>query len=105
MSSNELIQEIRDINLRYLLLAQHMLREDKDMAIVRLGISSECADLIANLSTAQVMSLASCSNMLTRFRFDDALILSILTNEAKSSSLSQFHMSILLAGQRAEAIS
>lgn len=104
MLENEMIQEIRDINLRYLLLAQHMLREDRSMAIVRLGISSDSADVLSNLSTAQVMKLAASHSMLTRFRFDDVVILGMLTNDHKAGALSQYHMSILLAGQDAEAI-
>ena len=104
MKTDELLQEIRDINLRYLLLAQYMLRDDKDAAIVRLGISADCADLLASLSTAQVMKLASTNSMLSRFRFDDVAILSMLTDETKSSALSKFHASILLSGQEPEFI-
>ena len=104
MKSDELLQEIRDINLRYILLAQYMLRDDRDAGMIRLGISSECADLIANLSTAQVMKLAATNSMLSRFRFDDVAILSMLTDETKSSTLSKFHASILLSGQEPELI-
>jgi flagellar transcriptional activator FlhD len=104
MSANDLMQEIRDINLNYIMLAQHMIRLDKDMAIFRLGISKEIADLLGNLSTAQVMKLAGGSMMLTRFRFDDALILSMLTHDSKPVGLAHSHAAILLAGQAVEEI-
>ena len=44
MSVNNMMQEIRDINLSYLMLAQHFIRTDKDEAVFRLGISLEIAD-------------------------------------------------------------
>ena len=40
MNSNDMIAEIRDANLGYLMLAQQMIRADKATAIFRLGISS-----------------------------------------------------------------
>jgi flagellar transcriptional activator FlhD len=104
MSGQELMQEIRDINLNYLMLAQHMIREDKDMAIYRLGISQEIAELLESLSMAQIMKLAGGSSMLTRFRFDDAVMLGMLTHENKANSMSQSHSAILLANQAVEAI-
>lgn len=104
MKTEELLQEVRDINLRYLLLAQYMLRDDKDAAIIRLGINLDCADLLMGLSTAQLMKLASGNSMLTRFRFDDVSLLALLTEESKPSALSKFHTAILLAGQEPELI-
>ena len=104
MKTEELLQEVRDINLRYLLLAQYMLRDDKDAAIIRLGVNQDCAELLMNLSTAQLMKLAGSNSMLTRFRFDDLSILGMLTEDSKPSSLSKFHAAILLAGQEPELI-
>ena len=39
MTNNDIIAEIRDANLGYLMLAQQMIRSDKATAIFRLGIS------------------------------------------------------------------
>ena len=41
MNTNDMIAEIRDANLGYLMLAQQMIRADKATAIFRLGISSD----------------------------------------------------------------
>ena len=46
MTTNDMIAEIREANLRYLMLAQQMIRSDKAAAIFRLGISGEIADLL-----------------------------------------------------------
>jgi flagellar transcriptional activator FlhD len=104
MISEELHQEIRDTNLSYLMLAQQMIREDKPAAICRLGVSQEIADLIGGLSNAQILKLASGSTLLTRLRFDDAAILSMLTHDAKEKSLSKAHTAILMASQALEDI-
>ena len=99
MGADNLMREIRDINLNDLILAQHMIREDMDMAIYRLGISQEIAVTINNLSSAQLMKLASSTSMITSFRFDDVMILEMLTNDKKSVPMSHAHSAILLANQ------
>ncbi|MEY3807928.1 MAG: flagellar transcriptional regulator FlhD [Pseudomonadota bacterium] len=98
------MQEIHDINLSYLMLAQQMIRDDKDVAVFRLGISQEIAEILGSLSTAQVMKLAGGPMMLTRFRFDDGAMLSMLTHDSKMQSMVHLHTSILLARQPVEEI-
>lgn len=99
-----MMEEIRDSNLRYLMLAQQMIRTDKATAIFRLGIEKEIADLIAGLSNAQILNLASSNTMLARFRFEDSTILGMLTNYNKDRALAKSHAAILMAGQPVEAI-
>ncbi len=100
---NDMIAEIRDANLNYLMLAQQMVRADKAIATFRLGISQSIADLIENLSNAQLLKLASSNMMLTRFRFDDGAILGMLTYN-KDAALGKSHAAILMATQPAEEI-
>ena len=104
MTANDMMAEIRDANLSYLMLAQQMIRADKASAIFRLGISKEIADLIENMSNAQILKLAASNMMLARFRFDDSAILMMLTNYNKDRALAQSHAAILMAGQPVEAI-
>lgn len=99
MNTDNLMREIRDINLNYLILAQFMIREDMDMAIYRLGVSQEIATTINNLSSAQLMKLASSASMIASFRFDDVMILEMLTHDKKSLPMSHAHSAILLANQ------
>ena len=75
MDTNDMMAEIRDANLSYLMLAQQMIRADKPTAIFRLGISGEIADLLEGLNNAQILKLAGTNMMLARFRFDDGAIL------------------------------
>ncbi len=99
MHTNDIVSEIRDANLSYLMLAQQMIRADKSTAIFRLGLSEPIASMLDGLSTAQVLKLAGSASMLTRFRFDDATILGMLTHDSKDRALAQSHAAILLAGQ------
>lgn len=102
--SNDYTSEIRDVNLSYLMLAQQMIRRDRAEAIFRLGISGEIADLIANMSNAQVLKMASCNVMLSRFRFDDATVLPTLLREKASAAGAPTHVSIIMASQVPETI-
>lgn len=104
MDANDVMSEIRDANLSYLMLAQQMIRSDKPTAIFRLGISKDIADLIEGLNNAQILKLSGSSMMLARFRFEDSAILGMLTNYNKDRVLAQSHAAILMAGQAVEEI-
>ena len=104
MKNDDLMAEIRDANLSYLMLAQQMIRADKTTAIFRLGISSDIADLLEKLSNAQIVRLAGTNMMLARFRFDDSAILGMLTTHHKDKGLSHSHAAILMAAQPIEEI-
>jgi flagellar transcriptional activator FlhD len=104
MTTNDMIVEIRDANLSYLMLAQQMIRADKASAVFRLGISSEIADLLEGMNNAQILKLASANMMLARFRFDDGNVLGMLTDYNKNRELAHSHAAILMAGQSVEEV-
>ena len=100
----QMMAEIRDANLNYLILAQQMIRTDKASAIYRLGVSKDIADMLDTLSNSQLINLSSSSVMLTRFRFDDATILEMLTHHNKGYAQAMAHSAILMAGQAVESV-
>jgi flagellar transcriptional activator FlhD len=104
MTEAEIMSEIKDANLNYLLLAQQLIRADKASAIFRLGISKDIADLLEGLSTLQLLKLCSTNMMLARFRFDDSTILGMLTNYTKDRSQAHLHTAVLMAGQNADEL-
>ena len=104
-ATSEMLNEIREVNLSYLLLAQRLLREDKPTGMFRMGISDPLADVLANLSLAQTVKLAASNQMLCRFRFDDHAVLSALADKGKSSAVAQAHSAILMASQPVEQLS
>ncbi|MDH4395095.1 MAG: flagellar transcriptional regulator FlhD [Limnobacter sp.] len=102
MTSTHLIEEIRDANLSYLLLAQQLIREDRAEAVVRLGISEGTAELLDQLTTAQVLKIASNNVMMCSLRFEDEQVWKLLSNEKKDPQVSGLHAAILMAGKAAE---
>lgn len=108
MTNEQLLTEIREANLTYLMLAQSLIRRDKAEALFRLGISEESADMISILSPAQVMKIASSSMLLCRFRVTDDVVWKLLTNHSVSKvdndATTTLHASILMAGRFAETM-
>jgi flagellar transcriptional activator FlhD len=87
MNTEQILSEIREANLSYLMLAQSLIRSDREQALFRLGISEESAELIALLSPAQMMRIASGNTLLCRFRMDDDLVWGLLTNHGERHHL------------------
>lgn len=108
MNSEQMQKEIRDANVTYLMLAQNLIRADKAEAQFRLGVSEESADIIAGLSPAQILKIASGNMLLCRFRVDDDVVWSLLTNHTPSKvdndATAKLHASILMAGRFSEAV-
>jgi flagellar transcriptional activator FlhD len=102
MNTSDAALSIREFNLSYLLLAQRLVREDKAIGMFRLGLSAEMADIIQQLSLAQVVKLASSEQLLCMFRFSDHGVLSALTQTARHVEVAPTHAAILLASQPAE---
>jgi flagellar transcriptional activator FlhD len=109
ITNQQLMQEIQETNMSYLMLAQHMIREDKNQAMYRLGLSEETADMMAQLTPGQVVKLAASNMLMCRFRFDDDVVWGLLTSHSKSNSVSEMpsvsgvHAGILMAGRMAES--
>lgn len=104
MNTQQINDEIRETNLSYMMLAQQMIHADKSSAIFRLGVSEEMADMIAGLSPAQLLKMAGANMLLCRFRFDERLLLNMVTDYSKDRLMSQAHAAILMAGQPAEEL-
>ncbi|RZS47582.1 flagellar transcriptional regulator FlhD [Sphaerotilus mobilis] len=106
MNTEQILSEIREANLSYLMLAQSLIRADREQALFRLGVSEETAAVIELLSPSQMMKIASGNTLLCRMRVDDDLVWSLLTNHGKSAAndgVSRLHASILMAGRHREA--
>ena len=108
MNNEQLLAEIRDANLTYLMLAQNLIRADRVEALFRLGLSEDAADLIATLSPAQVLKTASTNMLLCRMRVDDDMVWNLLTSHnvgsTGSDSMARMHAGILMAGKFAETL-
>jgi flagellar transcriptional activator FlhD len=104
MNTMQLQEGIRDINLNYLMLAQQMIKENKAAAIFRLGISQDLVDMLSNLSPTQVIKMAASNMLLCRFRFDEQLLLNMVTDYNKDRLMSKAHAAILMSAQPVEEL-
>ncbi|MFM9428775.1 flagellar transcriptional activator FlhD [Variovorax sp. GrIS 2.14] len=109
MTNEQVLAEIREANLTYLMLAQSLIRLDKAQALFRLGISLDSAELIAALSPAQILKLASGNTLLCRFRGADDLVWSLLTGQhrdrrAHNDVTDRLHAQLVMSSRYAEAL-
>jgi len=108
MSDEQMLAEIREANLSYLMLAQALIRRDKAEAVFRLGLNEESCDLLAALSSAQVRKLAARNTLLSSFRVDDEMVWGLLTNHGTGRSGNEttntLHANILMASRVSEVL-
>ncbi|WP_192036522.1 flagellar transcriptional regulator FlhD [Halomonas sp. YLGW01] len=98
MINEQLLEEIQDMNLSYLLLAQRLLAEDRAMAMFRLKVDEEMADLLASLSARQLGQLSRTNQLLCHMSLGDANQLKALVNHRRDHGLTHAHASMLLSG-------
>lgn len=101
MQINNLIDEIHELNLAYLLLAQRLINEDRSSAMFRLKIDDEVADLLQQLNARQLTRLSRVNQLLCHFGHDSARELRQLTSPPRDQGLGQFHASLLMASRPA----
>ncbi|CAD6508835.1 flagellar transcriptional regulator FlhD [Paraburkholderia sabiae] len=101
-TSSEVLNSIHEINLSYLILAQKILREDRSVAMFRLGVSAELATILADFTVAQITRLAMTDQLLCAFRFSGHEQLAALARPARHEDVKATHAAILLAGQSVE---
>jgi len=98
--NEEIAREISDINLAYILLAQKMVKQDKAASMIRLGIGSKLADMLANMTITQIIKLSNSKFLIFSPRLNDEASIHAVGNDEKDSALQRAHMSILMAGNQ-----
>lgn len=104
MKSTDTYNDIKEVNLAYLMLAQNLVRADREAAIFRLGISEEIAGILDRLTPGQVLKMAGSDMLLCSFRFDDTLLLNLLANHERDRGVGHVHAAILAAGKPVETV-
>jgi flagellar transcriptional activator FlhD len=105
MNPDQILNDIRETNLSYLMLAQTLIRENREEAMFRLGLSQQAADRLASLSSAQVLKIASGNTLVCRMNVSDDMVWSLITQHGKgmgSDGQSRLQTALNLA-QRAAA--
>jgi flagellar transcriptional activator FlhD len=96
MINEQLLDEIQDLNLSYLLLAQRLLAEDRAMAMFRLKVDGEMADLLASLSARQLGQLSRTNQLLCQLSLSDETQLQALVKQRREQGLIHTHASMIL---------
>ena len=104
MKSTDTYNDIKEVNLAYLMLAQNMIRADREAAVFRLGISTEIADMLDQLTPGQVLKMSGSNMLLCSFRFEDALLIDLLANHERDRGIGHLHAAILAAGKPVAAM-
>lgn len=100
MDKKTLIERIRDVNLSYLVLARELIREDKENAQIRLGLDENTVDMLAQLTNAQMLKIASSKSPLCSIRFAKSKVWQLAaSNQNKTQHATGIHAAILMAGQ------
>ncbi|ATJ84637.1 flagellar transcriptional regulator FlhD [Halomonas beimenensis] len=99
MTTNPHVDEIREMNLAYLLLAQRLLNGDRVEAMFRLKVDEEMADLLASLNAQQLARLANTNQLLCHFGGESAEQLRQVADNPRDQGLAHFHSSLLMASR------
>ncbi|MFP1682532.1 flagellar transcriptional regulator FlhD [Alloalcanivorax sp. C16-1] len=97
MNIDHVLNEIQDLNLSYMLLAQRLLNEDFTTGLFRLKIDEALGKVLVSLSAKQLARMARTNQLLFRLHLDDAGQVSELTREKREQGLGQTHASLLMA--------
>lgn len=87
MNAKQLHEEIKATNLSYMGLVQKMIRADKAAAASSLGVSEEMVDLVAGLSSAQLLKMSATNLMLCSFHFDESVMLDMISNHTRGGMI------------------
>lgn len=104
MEHSDLMVELEELNLAYLLLAQRLLHADRVSAIFRLKIDEEMADLLVSLSSRQLSRLARTNQLLCHFGHEGAERLRQVVDNPRDQGMGGFHASLLMASRSAAAL-
>lgn len=99
ISDTTFLNDIQEVNLSYLMLAQRLLHDNFAAGAFRLGFGTDVGKIVMNLSPAQVVKLSGSNSLLCQFRLNDYELLSSLTQDVLGGILQQAHSTILLAQQ------
>ncbi len=104
MNASQIHEEIKEINLSFMLIVQQMIKGDKMGALKKLGMTEEMADLVAGLSSAQLLKMSASNMLLCCFRFDESLLLNLVGDYKKDGLFQKSAPVALRAGRMVEVM-
>lgn len=105
MAQLDQVQNINDLNLSYLLLAQSLIKEDKDAASFRLGLTEPLMNILKGLSVSQLIKLASTNQLICQLRINSEAVIDFLTKDSRIDALQRVHTGIILSTDLLQTLS
>lgn len=93
-------EDVKRLNLDYLLLARKMLQDDKESACVTLGITKELGNKILDLSSEALILITDTSFLLPKIGHLNMQVLNTSEQTSHESVPHRMHMAIGLATQK-----
>lgn len=83
MTPDQVLANIREMNLSYLELAKKLVQADRPGALVRLGITDASASMLAVMTPQQMTKVSSGNTLLCRAHITDDLVWGLLTSHGR----------------------
>ena len=99
MATEHLLEDVQNVNLSYLLLMQRLINTDRELAMFRLKIDADMADLLSTIPVPELAKLAQCNQLLCHFSLGNADQLYSLVNASKDDDMRRVHAAIMLSSQ------
>ncbi|EAT4156885.1 flagellar transcriptional regulator FlhD [Salmonella enterica] len=88
-------KSLYELNAAWLMLAQKMLQNDRDVALFCLGLNARIAEVISSLTIAQIHQLAAHPHCLFTLRIQNPESLQRLLQDSRVNLLTPMHAAIL----------
>ena len=96
------LDDIRKLNMDYLLLARDLIRDDRLTAMYMLALPEDAIDLIDSLSPVELTRVADTNVLLCQFRMKDKALLQMLKDHANGNEYSQTHALLINTSDKQE---
>lgn len=105
MNADQILMEIRETNLSYLMLVSSTFALTANKGCSAWAFRKTPPPRWPPWRPAQIMKIALSNTLLCRMRIDDDMVWNLLTNHGKTSndSVTRLHANILMAGRHQEA--
>ncbi|MCX7945856.1 MAG: flagellar transcriptional regulator FlhD [Hydrogenophilus sp.] len=95
MAAPDFSDEIRELNLQFLILAQRMAQANLETAAVKLGIDEESLEWLLTVPPAKLVRLAQGAMLVPQFRISGELLRQLAGEGGRDEAAAQLHALIL----------
>lgn len=101
MLDESTLNEIQEINLTYLLLAQKIIKSDLPSALVMLNINQDVADMISSLKVGEMMEMSKLNQLICQFRAVSDIHISAILRKDRDQGFNSIHAALVFSSPEA----